>query len=91
MCSGGGNLLCFLFLISNILPQLEPSTFNRRHRHQFPDHMLHHHLMLLLKQHPDKKKTEEEEKRLGPPPPPPLSQLRIQNGLLPFNPLQVSA
>ena len=40
-----------------------------RHRHQFPDHLLHPHLLFLLNQHPDKKKTKEEKTRTPPPPP----------------------
>ena len=57
-------LLCLLFLISYILPQLELSSPNLRHRHYFPHHLLNHHLLLLLDQHPGKEKTEEE-KMLG--------------------------
>ena len=84
MCSGG--LLCFLFLIfliSNILPQLEPSSFNRRHRHHFPDHLLHHHLLLLLNQHHPDERTTQEEQRIRTP----LSRgLGSQKGLRPLQP-----
>ena len=62
---GGGGCSLFLFLISDILPQLDESSFKRCHRHQFPDHLQHHHLLLVLNQLLGKKKTEE--KRLESP------------------------
>ena len=65
---GGGGNLYVLFLISNILPQLEQSSFNYQHRHQVSDHLLHQQLLqllLLLNQHPGNKKKRRRRKRLG--------------------------
>ena len=79
MCRGLGNLLYFLCLISNTLPQLEPSSLQPstvlHHRY-----LLHPHLLLISR--------EENRNRLRPPPPPLSRGLRSQKGLRPFNSLQ---